>query len=107
MRKGKFFYITLNLIAPGIGQFAVKSYFRGAIMLLGALFFTFYSCALIVMPLYHNIKIMLAGGQGKFAYLDIKRFAISISALLLIWLWSLLDILFRKNFPTSIENMPQ
>ncbi len=94
--KKKKFYLGLNLIAPGIGQFALGSYIRGGIMFIIAILSTSYAFWLIVNPMYTNVRNMLDGGNKEIVNINLRIFFSSLLVLGLVWIWSFIDVFIRR-----------
>lgn len=54
--KNKFFYIGMNLMLPGAGQFALKRYFRGLLQVFGAMGAILWLVAIVIMPIVDFYK---------------------------------------------------
>lgn len=100
MDKNKIYYLGLNLIAPGVGQFALKYYLKGVLMCILAIFSLIFSTFVIIQPLYENIKNLISGNDLKeLVNINIPLLLFSFLILALIWIWSFADIIFFCAVP--------
>jgi len=81
-----------NAVAPGIGQYIRKRYLRGSLFLLLALVFFAFATWSVVGPLMNNVNMMLQGGNGEIATVDMIGFQRHATGLLLVWLLSYIDL---------------
>jgi hypothetical protein len=99
--KPKAFYVGLNLLAPGFGQFALKWYFRGLLELLGSIFGFFWAAWEIFMPMVRFITGDIT--RDNLPVFNWAALGSAIALVILIWLWSIVEILLfcPKNKPDS------
>ena len=82
-------YATLNLIAPGIGQMAMKKWIRGIIQLLAALVCCGWMLVGFVKIVVGNIYRVMDGKNPETSLMDVF---IPIGAVILIWGISYIDL---------------
>jgi TM2 domain-containing membrane protein YozV len=98
--KKNLLHLTLNLVAPGLGQFAAGRRAHGIIMLVAALTGLCWVVYALFQPLYSSVMMIVDGGEPEFNF---TRYLLSmIPPFLLIaavYLWSFADILLsaKKN----------
>ncbi len=102
-RKGRLYYVGLNLVVPGLGQLAKGSYLSGLLFMVSSLLSAAWAIWLVVQPLYRNIRIMLEGAEEQIAPPDIRKFLFWILILILIWCASMLEILLNVPKPKDDE----
>ena len=95
--KNKFFYVGLNLMLPGAGQFALKRYLRGLLQILGAVGAILWLAAIVIMPI-----INFYGGDPatqEFPKIQYVNMLYPILLFIMVTLWSMIDVLlgFEKN----------
>lgn len=95
-------YLGLSFIAPGLGQFALRRWVRGAVMLLGSLATFAWAMWLVVHPMFVNISNLLAGSEKELAGMNITVILILAATMILLWVWSMVDIVVCKA-PDSTE----
>ncbi|MFA7231537.1 MAG: hypothetical protein WC071_09735 [Victivallaceae bacterium] len=88
--KSKLFYIGLNLLAPGIGQFGLKWFFRGTLEFLGAV-------TAVILAMREVIKPVLTllssdNGGGDVPAINLTALVTALGIALLIWIWSMVEI---------------
>ena len=95
-------YLGLNLFAPGIAQFALRWWIRGALQFGGAVLCFCICLWTVIAPLYHNIQNALNGVDKDFEKVNLILFFYFLLLLIALWGWSLADVLiFYKN---PVEN---
>ncbi len=85
--KSRLFYISLNLIIPGLGQLAMKAWTRAVIMIAGtiaALIWFFFEVLMQLLPLYRDD---FSGDIN----IDVKYILLSLGLILVMYLWSIAD----------------
>jgi len=89
--KNKFFYIGLNLVAPGMGQLSAKRYIRGAIQLAGAIGAILWLAGEVMLPF-----IEFYGGDmldNKLPEIKFISMLMPILLFLAILAWSIIDLM--------------
>lgn len=88
--KSKYFYISLNFIVPGMGQFSAKRYFRGIFFTFGAIASIFWMIGLVILPYVNFVKGDVM--QDKLPQIDF--FGLIYPVLLFIGMlaWSIFDM---------------
>jgi len=89
--KNKFFYIGLNLVAPGMGQLSAKRYIRGAIQLAGAIGAILWLAGEVMLPF-----IEFYGGDmldNKLPKMKFISMLMPILLFLAILAWSIIDLM--------------
>ena len=93
--KNKFYYISLSLFVPGMGQLSAKRYIRGIIQALssiGAVLWLAYEVAMPFMEFYSgNIT------QDKIPEIKLTSMLMPIFLFLGILTWSIVDLMFGFN----------
>jgi hypothetical protein len=95
-------YAVLNLIAPGIGQIAMKKYFRGAFQILftvGCFIWMLHSFVLIVVGNLHNAR------DGKPINYDLSGIFIPMGLIFVLWVFSYFDLFFLCSPPESADTI--
>ncbi|OGV52213.1 MAG: hypothetical protein A2017_18385 [Lentisphaerae bacterium GWF2_44_16] len=90
-------YIMMNLFFPGIGQLMLRRWIRGSLQIIGCLAAFIWLIWEVVSPLYINIATLLLDSGVSLVKPDIYRIIISFFICLLIWIWSILDIVIFKT----------
>ena len=93
-------YAGLNLIAPGIGQLAMKKWIRGSLQLLGAVVCIVWMIAALVNVMIGNIYLVLDGKEPDAHILDVF---IPMGVLALIWIYSYIDLFFFCSVAKTSE----
>lgn len=97
---GKIKYLGLNFIAPGVGQLALKWWIRGLIQLGGALATVIWCAWIMIDNFIHCFHAAMAGREiCPFTTFDYATFGLAILLLVVIWLWSLVDIMLFYRQP--------
>ena len=102
MTKKEKLALGLNLGIPGGGQFALKRYLRGIIILLGCIITSIWAVISLLLTAYH----CATGGDGSaagFYALLFKNIALPISLATALFLYSFIDIIIFKN-PTEEQS---
>ena len=86
-----------NLFFPGIGQLMLRRWIRGSLQIISCLAAFIWLITEVVRPLYINIVNLLQDSGVSLVKPDIYRIIISFSICLLIWVWSILDIIIFKT----------
>ena len=91
-----------NLVFPGVGLIAAGRKVSGIIQALLAIGCFFMALAAVVMPMLHNIATMLNDKQEKLTNPDFTAFCYWAVAVVVIWIWSTIEIFifYRKPGPT-------
>jgi len=95
-------YAVLNLIAPGIGQIAMKKYFRGAFQMLftvGCFIWMLHSFVLIVVGNLHNAM------DGKPIIYNLSGIFIPMGLIFVLWFFSYLDLFFLCSLPKGADTV--
>ena len=100
MDKSKLKSLGVNIIAPGIGQFFLKRFFRGVFMLFASLALCLWALIIIFSPI---ISYMSDSSQNpqQLPVINFINLVIALVSVVLIWGWSYLDILLFKEKPTT------
>lgn len=98
--------IVLTCVAPGCGQFALRRYVRGVLMLGGAIVAFVWGAWFIISPVISNFLQLLAGHTGAEFSITVmlKNFLIAIAWLFGFWGWSFIDIVVFKSDNNSESN---
>ena len=90
--KNKFYYIGLNLVAPGMGQLAAKRYIRGSIQAILAVGAILWLILEVMMPLINFYK----GDplESKVPEMSFTNLMPPIILFLIVLVWSIVDMLF-------------
>ena len=95
--KNKYFYVGLNLMLPGSGQFALKRYLRGLLQVIGAAGAILWLVAVVIMPIIN----FYTGDPATQELPKIQYLSMIYPILLFIGVtvWSMVDVLigFDKN----------
>ncbi len=95
--------LSLNLIAPGIGQFGAGRWIRGSVMAsTGMACFLWFNWE-VLYPLYLIMKNALNDQDVDFRLFNYKNLVISLGLLLLIWAISYADLFLVKNNRKTVE----
>ena len=97
----KFGYASLNFIAPGIAQFAMKRWIRGLIYLLSTLACLVWIVAIFFQLLIGNLNVVLKGGEPHAP--NILVMFIPIGGVVVIWIISYID-LFLTKMPDKVPS---
>jgi hypothetical protein len=89
--------LSLNLIAPGIGQFGAGRWIRGLIMVSSGIVFTIWFTWEAVYPLYLNMQNALNDQKVDFRLFNYGNLILSTGFLVLIWAISYADLLLIEN----------
>jgi hypothetical protein len=97
--KNGAYYFVLNLLAPGIAQFALKHYFRGFAQLSLAVVFFLWTAWEILRPLIVSVSNFLAHNSEtaqiqQIGYMYFVRIFIPLFLICVVWGWSMLDLFF-------------
>lgn len=88
--RSRMFYLGLNLLAPGIGQIALKWYFRGILELLIFIVAIAWGFMELLLPI---INFMASENSANAPlHINYPPLVIALVAGLLVWLWSLVEI---------------
>lgn len=87
--KSRMFYIGLNLIAPGMGQLALRWYFRGIVELILASIAVVWSFFVLFMPLFK----FLSDTSNQNIHLNYPALFLSVFLLLGVWAWSIVEVI--------------
>lgn len=89
--KSKMFYLGLNLLAPGIGQIALRWYFRGILELLIAIAAIVWMVAEIFVPI---LNFMTGDNMtGALPNINFQQILFALGIIVLVWLWSMVEII--------------
>jgi len=99
--KNKFYYIGLNLAAPGMGQLAAKRYIRGVIQVTLAVGAVLWLVWEVMMPLINFYKGDLL--ESKLPEMNFTNLLPPILLFLIVLIWSIIDMMlgFKKNGETK------
>ena len=91
--KNRFYYIGMNLIAPGFGQLSAKRYVRGSLQLLFAISAVLWFAWEVMMPFinFYNDADILADKLPEIKFISALMPMLLFSAVLT---WSIIDIMF-------------
>jgi hypothetical protein len=101
--KNKMFYLGLNLLAPGIGQIALRWYFRGILELLIAIAAIVWMVAEIFVPI---LNFMTGDNMtGAFPNINLQKILFALGIIVLVWLWSLVEIILFYTPPKPAQEI--
>ncbi len=100
--RSRLFYLGLNMLAPGIGQIALKWYMRGIVELLLFTAAIAWGFMELLLPIIRYAMSDVAA--SAFPKINVTPLVIAISAGMIIWLWSLVEIILFYNPPVSQDN---
>jgi len=100
--KKKIRYAGLNLIAPGIAQLAMKRWVRGLLQLFSALACVVWILVAFVNVMIGNIYMVLDGKEIDSHILDVF---IPMGVLVLIWIYSYIDLIFFCSSSSSRDDV--
>jgi hypothetical protein len=93
--RSRLFYLGLNMLAPGIGQIALKWYIRGILELL--IFMTAFAWGFmeLLLPLiqYYTSDLPVE------LHINVVPLLIAVATGILVFLWSLVEIILFYNQP--------
>ena len=89
----------LNLLAPGIGQLALKWYFRGILELLLFIAAIAWGFMELLLPIINYALSDVT--TSAFPKINAVPLIIAIAAGVIVWLWSLVEIILFYNPPTD------
>jgi len=95
--RSRVFYLGLNLLAPGIGQIALKWYFRGILELLLFMIAFAWGFMELLLPLIQYYTSELPPEL----HINVVPLLIAVAAGILVWLWSLVEIILFYNPPAG------
>jgi len=97
--KSRWFYVGMNLIAPGLAQCSLGFWVNGLIQLFASLALCAWTIWAALYPLVMNIRYLLSGGtKGALAEVNAGYFtsiAIPLGLLTLLWVWSIVEIILK------------
>ena len=101
--RSRTFYLGLNLLAPGVGQIALKWYFRGILELLIFIVAIAWGFMELLLPVINFLT-----NENAPLHFNYPPLIIAISAGLLVWLWSLVEIIlfYTPSRPDKDQNCP-
>jgi hypothetical protein len=92
--RGKFYYIGLGLVAPGVAHFSLGRWFRGALFFLFSLIVFLWGVWEILRPLIVSIANCLSDQKdAPIEEINLMYFVRIIMPLLVIWGWSFFDLM--------------
>jgi len=97
MRKKKFFYVALNLLTPGFGQFAIQRWLTGSLILSAFVIVFIWILFICIRPIWHNVAMMIEGGDGELIMVNFIQLGAAFLIAFFICLWSILDIVLRPD----------
>ena len=95
--RSRLFYLGLNLLAPGIGQIALRWYFRGILELLIFMIAFAWGFMELLLPLIQYYTSDLPAEL----HINVVPLLIAVGAGMLVFLWSLVEIILFYNPPAS------
>jgi len=93
--KNKFYYIGLNLAAPGMGQLSAKRYVRGSIQALAAVGAVFWLIGEVMLPFINFYKGNII--DNKLPEINFYSVLMPILLFLAVLAWSIIDMFFGFN----------
>lgn len=93
--KSRLFYLGLNMLAPGIGQIALKWYFRGILELLLFVAAIAWGFMELLMPIINYALSDVT--TSAFPKINVVPLIIALAAGVIVWLWSLVEIVLFYN----------
>ena len=97
--RSRLFYLGLNMLAPGIGQLALRWYLRGTLELLIFIAAIAWGFMELLLPIINYAMSDVA--TSAFPKINTVPLIIAIAAGVLVWLWSLVEIILFYNPPVS------
>ncbi|MCX6986339.1 MAG: hypothetical protein NT118_16570 [Lentisphaerae bacterium] len=91
--RGRLFYLGLNMLSPGIGQIALKWYFRGILELLIFITALAWGFMEFLLPLIQHYTSEFPAEL----HINVVPLLISVAAGVLVFLWSLVEIILFYN----------
>lgn len=91
MKKKKIKSLGVNIIAPGIGQFFLKRFIRGFVMLLGAFALCIWAFWILFQPFV--AFACSSSGNDEIVGINFIKLILAMVSVVLIWGWSYLDII--------------
>ena len=95
--RSRLFYLGLNMLAPGIGQIALKWYFRGILELLLFMIAFAWGFMELLLPLIQYYTSDLPAEL----HINVVPLLIAVGSGILVFLWSLVEIILFYNPPAS------
>ena len=95
--RSRLFYLGLNMLAPGIGQIALKWYFRGILELLIFMTALAWGFMELLLPLIQYY----ASDLPAELHINFVPLLIAVTAGILVFLWSLVEIILFYTPPDS------
>ena len=95
--RSRVFYLGLNLLAPGIGQIALKWYIRGILELLIFMIAFAWGFMELLLPLFQYYTSDLPVEL----HINIVPLLIAVGTGILVFLWSLVEIILFYNPPAG------
>ncbi len=94
--KHKFYYIGMNLVAPGFGQLSAKRYVRGSLQILFAISAVLWFAWEVAMPFinFYNDSDIL---KAKLPQLNFIALLMPVLLFILVLAWSIIDMFFGFN----------
>jgi len=101
--------LLLNLIAPGLGQFRARHWWRGAVFLTLTLAALAWTAAEALGPLIVNVWMLLqdAPGNDQLRQIHYLRLGLALLLTAVIWLWSFVDLVLFPPARGSAEGNPR
>ena len=81
-----------NLMFPGVGLIMAGRRISGGIQAFLAIGCFIMALAAVIMPMFRNIMIMLDDRQDEFTKPDFTGFCYWATAVVVIWIWSTIEI---------------
>jgi len=93
--RSRLFYLGLNLLAPGIGQLALKWYFRGILELLLFIAAIAWGFMELLLPIINYALSDVT--TSTFPKINVVPLIIALAVGVIVWLWSLVEIILFYN----------
>ncbi len=90
--KNKFYYVGLNLIAPGLGQLSAKRYIRGAVLAILAIGSILWFAWEVIMPFikFYNGDPL----ESELPEMNFINLLYPVLLFLIVLAWSIIDMFF-------------
>lgn len=95
-----------NLMFPGMGLIVSGRKISGGIQALLAIVCFIMALAAVIMPMFRNITIMLNDKQEQLGKPDFMEFCYWAVAVVVIWLWSTIEIAIFYKKPQDAPPLP-
>ena len=94
--KRKYFYMSLSLVIPGLGQLFLGWWLRGLMEILTVLVCVLGCAWEVLAPIILSVKNLLSDGEGEIVQPDIRTMllhvGVYIAIVIAVYFWSLFEI---------------